>query len=561
MRLNGKIAGLYKNNRHYILLLLVFVFSAVLLQAVRPFYDSFNKAVTVNAYLAWHNLFELMSILISFAVFFVAYYTYDQTSDLRAIFLGSVFFLIGAIDLLHTLSFKGMPDFFGANTGANRATTFWIIARLFSGLGFLIAALIPADRKSRINRLYFVVIPAIISAAVFISVSYCPQIYPQMYIEGKGLTEIKIDLEYVVMALCAAAIIVFMREYKHTKDFLTVVFSGSLLLRIFSELAFTNYSRVYDIYNYLGHVYKILAYFIVFRVVYIYSVQKPYLQLSQATDQLKNYADNLDKIVEQRTNQIKEIYRKLLDDLEYARDMQRSMLPSELPSEKGVSFHAGYFPAERLSGDFYNIFKLDDENIGLYIGDVSGHGVPAAMLAVFLNQSIKTRRLSNDSGFEIIKPSDVLKDLYMSFNMTNFKEEVYIVMLYGVYNFKKRELILASAGMNTPPILLNGPEGISNIDIKGFPICKFADIYEAEYVDSIITLKQGQKLLFYTDGLVEAENSSMEKYAENRLNGLLKKFHDMPGTKLSEAIEKSIFDFTRGRRLKDDITFFIMDIT
>jgi hypothetical protein len=82
----------------------------------------------------------------------------------------------------------------------------------------------------------------------------------------------------------------------------------------------------------------------------------------------------LDKIVAQRTEEINLIHQKLLDDLEYARDIQLSMLPKTMPDMPGTVFEARYFPAERVSGDFYNIFKLNETKIGIYIGDVSGHG-------------------------------------------------------------------------------------------------------------------------------------------------------------------------------------------
>ena len=79
---------------------------------------------------------------------------------------------------------------------------------------------------------------------------------------------------------------------------------------IFSEMSFTIYSDVYGIYNYLGHLLKFIMYYLIFRIVFIQSVKMPYMELAHANEEIKNYADNLDRLVEQRTNEVNEINRK-----------------------------------------------------------------------------------------------------------------------------------------------------------------------------------------------------------------------------------------------------------
>jgi len=89
--------------------------------------------------------------------------------------------------------------------------------------------------------------------------------------------------------------------------------------------------------------------------------------------------------------------------------MQLSLLPAQLPKESAVTFHAEYLPADRLSGDFYNVIKLDENNIAIYIGDVVGHGVSAAMLTIFANQNINSVK-EDEEIVEIISPGFVLKN-------------------------------------------------------------------------------------------------------------------------------------------------------
>jgi sigma-B regulation protein RsbU (phosphoserine phosphatase) len=560
MRLNKKFYRVYNSRFPYALPIAVVIFSVMLFKFAYLFEDSFHSIMDVATYLTWHNIFEFTGILVCFAVFVVSYFTYEQTQNLRRVFLGCVFLAVGMIEMFHTLSFKGMPDFFIPNNCANRATTFWILSRILLALGLLIAECIPVEKKSVINRRVFIFPAVTLSLLTLVIATYFPSFLPPMYIEGRGLTQTKIVLEYVVILFLIASTVLFIREYEKRKDSLLILFCSALILNIFSELAFVSYFVVYDIYNYLGHIYKFISYFIIFKVIFIKNVQKPYIELKMAQDELREYAKNLDKIVEQRTRELKQVNRRLLEDLEYARDIQIAMLPSRLTETNEVSFTARYFPAEHVSGDFYDIFRIDNENIGLYIGDVSGHGVPAAMLTVFAKQSIKSINENCTGQNELLNPSVVLGRVYESFNNTNFKDEVYIVLLFGIYNTRKKELIYASAGINVSPFVIRNSGEISELEVTGFPICKFRDYYSVRYKDRSIKLNPGDKILFYTDGMVEAENEQRVSFSDKRLKEILKQNSNMSGFQLSEAIERCIFEFVNPDKLKDDITFFIIDI-
>jgi sigma-B regulation protein RsbU (phosphoserine phosphatase) len=551
---------LFDNNKMYFLLVFLLIFSYTLFKFAYLFQDEFSRLVGVATYLTWHNLFELTSVLVKFSIFIVAFFTYEQSRSLKSILLGSIFMSVGAIELFHTLSFKGMPDFFIDNSHPNRATTFWIISRLLASVGIAASSFIPDSVKSTVHKRVFVIPLALLSIFVLILATYFPDIFPSMHLNDMTLSPAKVYLEYVVIFFFLTAIVKLLIEYTRTKEYLTALMVGAMIFSIFAEFAFVSYSKVYDIYNYLGHVYKFVASFIIFRVTFIHDIRKPYVELYNAQCELKNYTENLDKLVDQRTKQIKKMNETLLEDLEYARDIQKALLPSKLPDEKEVSFYSRYFSAERVSGDFYSIFKIDEENIGFYIGDVSGHGVPAAMLTVFLKQSVRYIKEGNISEREVLQPSAVLSDLYNSFNNTNFKDEVYIVLVYGVYNFKKRELTYASAGLNAAPLVVKGYNSVEEIDIKGFPICKFANYYSGNYENSTIKLNKGDKILFYTDGLVDALNSKGESFSEERLKRVLLGNSRKSGPEMIKTIERSLFDFMDTSKIRDDITFFVMDV-
>lgn len=468
---------------------------------------------------------------------------------------------MGILDMFHTLSFKGMSYFLVENSGANRATTYWVIARLVGATGITAGSFIKTNKRSQVDRRVFLGFSLIFSLVIIIIATYFPNLLPTMYIEGVGITQIKAISEYVVILLLCFSGILYLKQYLKRKDSSNLMFSIAIITSIFSELAFVKYSSVYDIYNYIGHVYKFISYFIIFRIAFVNNIEKPYLALFKAKNKLKEYAGNLNNLVAERTKELNKMNQKLLDDLEYARDIQMAILPDKLPNSDTVTFETRYYPAERVSGDFYNITRLDEQWIGMYIGDVSGHGVPAAMLTVFLSQSIKTTKETEGNKFEVIRPSKVLNNLYELYNKVNFKDEVYILVLYAIYNVKTKELVYSSAGMNAPPILLKNNNTISELSIKGLPICKLMNLYPPAYEDKTVQLENGDKVFFYTDGLVESNDKNTgETFTEENLKKLLSQHGSKCSIELCNKIDKSIKNISENAGLKDDITFFTMQV-
>lgn len=534
---------------------------AILMIVFVPLFEStFKSLVNVAAYLAWHSLFELTGIIANISIFLVAYYTYDQTGRIRTMILGNMLLAAGIIDTFHMLSYKGMPDFFVSNLTANRATTYWIIARIITVTGFLIISLLSDDKIYYIKKQYLTIAAFIVSFAVFIVVTYFPGYLPAMYIEGIGLTTTKKLLEYLAMLMLIIASAAYLRRFIKQKDKTFYTMFCALLLNVLSEFAFTRYIDVYGIYNYEGHIFKVVSMFMIFRVIFIKNVQAPYIALTAAQKELTEYAGNLDKIVEQRTRQLKAINGRLMEDLEYARDIQKSMLPVFLPNTAEIRFSTVYLSAERLSGDFYDVFELDKNTMGFYVCDVSGHGVPAAMLTVFLKQCVDSIVETDRHNGIVSSPSHVLKQIYDAFNHSNFKDNVYIVLIYAIYNTVEKKLVCSSAGLNEAPFLLSDNGDINEIEISGFPICKLSEICEANYIDLNLPVKSGDRLYIYTDGLVEAKNSEGQHFTKEKLKELLINHYDTALDEQTVMINDALIDFSEGKKLRDDATLLAIEI-
>lgn len=538
-------------------------FAAIIVYIIAAIYNNvFVNIMSSSSYLAWHTIFESASILVSFSIFTVTYFIYEESENLSMMILGFSFLLMAWLDMLHMLSYKGMADFFIANTSSNRPTTLWISSRVLGSLGFMIATFIPNETTRKIKKELFILLPSIFSIGLFILVTFYPNFLPAMFVEGTGLTPIKIYLEYLVIAILIVTFVRVNMLYRETNSNREYMFMMALVLLVFSEFAFTNYGSVYDAFNYVGHFFKVIAYIILYRAIYIENLTTPYKQLKKTQKELKIYSDNLDLLVEKRTKELEDLNEILLTDIEYAKEMQGYLLPEQLPEDMSVSFNAKFFIAERLSGDFYNVIKLDEDNIAVYTGNVSGHGVSAAMLTVFANQNVTQLKEGLYSRGEIIEPGYVLKTLYNSFNKTNISSEKYILMFYGVYNVKTKCLTYSSAGINTPPYIIKQSGELVEVEVKGLPICKLGDLVDPYYENYTVQLDSGDKILFYSDGLVEAKSKSGQVYGEERLENLLSENHTLDSAKLNNVIKDDLFNFIGlDERLDDDTTLLIMEVT
>jgi len=276
--------------------------------------------------------------------------------------------------------------------------------------------------------------------------------------------------------------------------------------------------------------------------------------ISNREKQIKLYADKINRVIEKRTQQIEKMHEKLDEDLEYARSIQQSLLPSKEEFFSNVEFISNYFPCEKLSGDFYDIFKIDDKHVGMYLLDVSGHGVSAALLTMFCKNSI----ISGESlirRYRGLKPHKNLEHFYEVFNNASFPPETHMVMFFAAYNTDTKVLKYSSGGLNCYPILRkNNGEIYELSDNKGFPISKLGDMYTPEYTSSSIILSEKDLVFFYTDGLIDYNKNQVVDY--DQLIDLIK------DTDSARQIDKILEDKINNNKnhLKDDITYFIMEV-
>lgn len=265
----------------------IFIISLLPFLAVEIFRPWLYRVMDSAAYLTFHNVAELFSVLVSLAIFSVGWYTYEQSGDRHALFLSTAFLAIGLMDFMHTLGYAGMPDFITPNS-ANKSTQFWIAVRAFSAGAFLTSAYIFPDSRSRwLTKPFLLSASLTITTLVFIGVIFQPNRLPATFVEGVGLTPFKKVSEFLIIILLALAIRAYRKRANLTGDKQLFFYPAAFLLCIFSELVFALYKSVFDTFNVIGHIYKVAAFYLVYQGIFTASIKLPYAKLLEKEDDLR----------------------------------------------------------------------------------------------------------------------------------------------------------------------------------------------------------------------------------------------------------------------------------
>jgi len=290
-----------------------------------------------GSYLVFHNIAEFFSIMVSLSVFGVGWYAYDQSKDRHALFLGTAFLAVGLVDFMHALGNTAMPAFITANS-TNKSTQYWISARLLGASALLASAFIYPDRPVRwLTKRNLLTAAFAVSALVFTGVTFFPSYVPATFIPGVGLTLFKVLSEYLVISFLLLALGAYRTRMERTGDGLLIYYMAAFIVGIFSELAFASYKSGFDTYNVLGHVYKVAAFYLIYKGAFAASVTKPYLQLFDSNDWLRTeiaerrQADEkiralnaeLEQRVAERTGRLEAANRELVGNREALRDASR----------------------------------------------------------------------------------------------------------------------------------------------------------------------------------------------------------------------------------------------
>jgi sigma-B regulation protein RsbU (phosphoserine phosphatase) len=192
---------------------------------------------------------------------------------------------------------------------------------------------------------------------------------------------------------------------------------------------------------------------------------------------------------------LQQAYKQIEIDLALARRLQVSFLPQSLPAVGPIRFAINYRPCGQVGGDFYDVFRLDEQHVGFYVADAMGHGVPASLLTVFLKKVVQPKEVRG-STYRLVPPEEVLARVNRELIAQALAEQPFITMVYGLLNCHDGRLRLARAAHPHPLYL---PQVGDPVEWQSAGA--LLGIFEAEYPPTERRLNPGDKLLVYTDGV------------------------------------------------------------
>ena len=247
---------------------------------------------------------------------------------------------------------------------------------------------------------------------------------------------------------------------------------------------------------------------------------------------------------------LQQTYRQIDAELDLARRIQRNFLPQTMPEVPAARFAVEYHPCERVGGDFYDVFRLDEEHVGFYVADAMGHGMPASLLTIFIKKGVRAKEIIG-SQYRLVQPSEVLRQLNRDMIDQELAETPFITMVYGLLDCRTRRLTLARAG-HPYPVYMPASRPPVALQIPG----SLLGVFETEFPTQEHVLAPGDRVLLYTDGLFapDAEGNGDAQAAVLRCAAA------HAGLPLDQMLRRIVEAGQAQAGMKDDITALALEV-
>ncbi len=271
----------------------------------------------------------------------------------------------------------------------------------------------------------------------------------------------------------------------------------------------------------------------------------------------------LESDLEEQNKKLQDAYSRIREDLDAAVKMQRGLLPSSTLTVPGFRFEWIFAPCHFVAGDIFNVFQLNEHQVGFYILDVAGHGIPAAMLSVTLSKVLSPissqgsplmRFLPDPPHYDVATPAEAVYALNQLFQSDDDAMH-YFTMVYGIVDARSARTILTQAGHPSP---IYQPKGAKAelLGTGGFPVGMLPDV---KYGEQDLTLHPGDRLFLYSDGIPECTDQHGEHFSVNRLMTLLEEWRDRPLRDVTAGIEQTLGRWRGSDEFEDDITLLAIE--
>lgn len=243
-------------------------------------------------------------------------------------------------------------------------------------------------------------------------------------------------------------------------------------------------------------------------------------------------------------------HQALMEEISIAQEVQRGILPEKLPHFRGIKFHVSYDPISQVGGDFYDVLDLGNDKVGIFIGDVSGHGLPAAFVGAMIKMALVNHAYNHTS------PKVVLENINQNLIM-NLHSGHYLTAFYGVLDLRTYQFLYCKASHPHPILVRKDEEKAIKLEAHGL----FLGLLEnPKYEEKSIQLKLGDRLYLFTDGYFEIKGPDGVQFLYDTVVELASQAKNLSLEEVQPFITRKIIQLAKDTTLDDDRTFLAMEI-
>ena len=285
----------------------------------------------------------------------------------------------------------------------------------------------------------------------------------------------------------------------------------------------------------------------------------------QAEADLRALNEQLEQRVTDRTRELWAKNAIMEEDLDMARELQMAFLPHHFPTlprgaeqaASAVKFCSIFHPTSSVSGDFFNVVRVSDTAVGVFICDVMGHGVRAALVTAMMRAlEEQLGELAGNPGALLTEMNRALRGILQQLGTTLFTTACYIIV-----DVANGRLTFANAGHPSPLLLHGTPRGVESITARRVPGPALGLIDDVEYLTHELPIAAGDRILAFTDGLFEVENANAEPFSIARLRESIRSRAGLPLADLLQDVFDEVEHFAEGQEFSDDVCLIGMEIS
>ncbi len=295
------MAFIQHTHRKLLISIIAAMFLFIVLRWFHPvLYSIYNE----DNYVALHTILEFFSILVSFTISIYGWKAFQHHPSMTFLWVPILFSVVGLLDLLHTLTYEGMPFLF-TEASIAKATWFWVVARLTESIAMLYLINIYNRPAGKERRWKYVIAAFAFTVLVIATIYTFEQQLPALVIEGQGTTVLKNSIEYLICLMHMIAAIVSYRQFLKCRSMFEMNLTLAFVCLFFSEIIFTWYTSIYDFDVFVGHLFKVLGYVFILKGCFFSKIQLAFLHHSETEKHLRTAANLADTFFHNSPDSIK----------------------------------------------------------------------------------------------------------------------------------------------------------------------------------------------------------------------------------------------------------------